>query len=232
MSEDEGHDHSAVATALAPEKLPPENMLTMDADELLAQQGVSLTEKIRFVWREEDQSILDRIEIAATAMFANMFSEAIDEMNLFYARLRVPRINPDTGIVLDDGHGNYLYQTDSRGRYIERWDQLVGSEVEQAIMNLARIKLVVAPEVNKLKSKAVYAKMVAEDLKDDVWKKVAQGTVGDKTSKANRESRQDRYHAFFSYHLWTVADTFLRELIDFMYRLKDVRMWRIQDQQR
>jgi hypothetical protein len=219
---------------LAPEQLPDSNELSQAVDDFLAeQQKAPITEKIRFVWSESDQSILDRIDVAAATQFAELFADAIAVMNGFYAALRVPVHDPHTGMTMTAPDGSWVWETDPvTGRPLERWSQLDGADVEQCIMNLTRLKLWVAPEVNKLKSRAVYAKMVSEDTKDDARKRVASGTVVDKNSKANRESRQDRYHAYFVYHLWSTAQVFLDLIVDFIFRLRDVRSWRVQAQQR
>lgn len=218
--EHNGHDHvaeedqSALASMLVEDPTPPD-LMEMSSAELAEAQKASLTEKIRFVWRPEDQGILTRIEVAAEQQFSELFADAMSVIGTLYAALRVP-----------DGRGGWMVY--DNGTYVERWDQMTGQDIERAIMDLMRIKLVVGPAVNKLKSRAVYAKMVADDSKDDAYRSVVAGTIGDRTAKANRESRQDRYHAFFNYCVWSVADAFLREIIDLMYRLRDVRNWRVQ----
>lgn len=227
----EGHDHLEEASASDDQVVAdvfvediPEPVAEMEktVEELLEE---SIAEKIRFRWRSEDEIILARAEAAADAQFAEMFGEAIAEMNRFYDCLRVPEVN-------EYGQVTGQWKRNEHGSYVEMWSQLDGQTIEQCIMNLMRIKLITAPQVTKLRNRAVYAKMVADDVKDDTWPTVKAGTMGDKASKANRVSRVDRYHAFFNYSLWAAADTFQRELIDFMFRLKDVRMWRVQAQPR
>lgn len=220
MTDDhDGHEHvedqSAAATTLVEDLAQdPSPIGELNAEELEEQQTASLTEKMRFVWRPEDEIIVSRIELQADQHVHHLFANAFAVLQRFYAGLRVP-----------DGRGGYLIED---GKYVERWDQLTGTEVERAIMDLAALKLAVAPEVNRLKSKAIYAKMVANDFKDESYRKVVSGTIGDRTARANQDTRQDRYHAFFLYHLWSVADTFLREVVDLMFRLRDIRNWRVQ----
>jgi len=223
MTEAQDHDHDHVEEIrgseigdILTENIPtPEDELEATAEEMLEQ---AINEKIRFVWRPADEIILKRIEIAAEVAFAEMFSAAIAEMNAFYDSLRVPEVN-EYGITTG------RWKRDEHGRYVELWSQLDGQTTEQCIMNLMRIKLIIAPQITKLRNHAVYAKMVADDIKDDTWKTVAAGTMGDRASKANRVSRVDRYHAFFNYSVWAVADSFQREIVDFMFRLRDVRSW-------
>lgn len=223
MIEDHGeHDHetdqSAQASMLVEDPTPPSP--AEDPDETLANPDATapLTDKIRFAWRSSDESILTRIELAAETQFAVLFADALSVVDDLYAALRVP-----------DGKGGCVMYGN---RPFEDWDQLTGQDIERAIMDLMRIKMVVAPAVNKLKSRAVYAKMTADDVKDVSYKKVVNGTIADRTSRANRDSQQDRYHAFFNYHLWSVADVFLQQIVDLMYRLRDVRNWRVSAQAR
>lgn len=222
MTEHDDHEHeadqSAQAAMLVEDPTPPDP--SEDPDEALSNPEATapLTEKIRFAWRSSDEAILTRIELAAETQFAALFADAVTVVDNLYAALRVP-----------DGQGGWVMYGN---RPFEDWDQLTGQDIERAIMDLARIKMFVAPEVNKLKSRAVYAKMTADDAKDVSYKKVVSGTIGDRTARANRDSQQDRYHAFFNYHLWSVADVFLTQLVDLMYRLRDVRNWRVSAQAR
>jgi len=87
----------------------------------------------------------------------------IAEMNAFYDSLRVPEVN-EYGITTG------RWKRDEHGRYVELWSQLDGQTTEQCIMNLMRIKLIIAPQITKLRNHAVYAKMVADDIKDDTWR--------------------------------------------------------------
>jgi hypothetical protein len=162
-------------------------------------------EKVKFAWRHEDSEILDKIEGAAQDVTDAMFNGARLEVATFYALLR-----------------------DEDGR--ENWSRLDVHEVEQIMMNLQRIKFNMAPEVNKLKNRAGYGKMVGDDIKDISWPKTMQGTQGDKQARANRESQADRYHAYFRYCIWSSADVLLKEVTDFVFRLRDIRNWQIQSQ--
>lgn len=184
--------------------------------------------KIRFAWRHEDQAILDQIEGTAADMISDLFDEAIAEVDRFYEVLRIPVYRNGARVL--DAKDRQVWKTEN-GRPVEDWDQLTGQDIEQILMNLQRLKMSISMDVNRLKNQAIYAKMAATDIKDDNWDKM-DGRVGDKEAHVNIQSRSDRYHFFFRYYLWSCADTLLREIIDFMFRLKDVRYWRIQSQER
>ncbi len=186
-------------------------------------------EKIKFAWDPTDELILDRIEGAADQKFAELFGEAISEIDGFYGSLRVPKLR--NGIAVLDTHGRQVWEIDGEtGNPKESWDQLTGQDIEQTLMNLQRIKMTIAPAVNRLKNEAIFAKMVAGDSRDDTRVSTKSGLADDKAAKANKDSRVDRWHAFYRYVLWSTVDTFQKEMIDFTFRLKDVRYWRIQDQ--
>lgn len=184
--------------------------------------------RITFTWRPEDASILSRIEAHSQEKFAELFGSAIEEIDRFYEYLRVPRQRD--GVTVLDAYGRVVWELDAAGKPEEDWGQLTGQDIEQTLMNLQRIKMPLALELKKLRNQALYGKMVADDAKDDIWESQKQGTQGDRQARANRESRIDRYQAFFRYCVWSHADAFFKELNDFIWRLRDIRGWRIQSQ--
>jgi hypothetical protein len=215
-----------------PESLPEKTILQETADELIEEQRKSITDKIRFTWRSSDEAVLIRIEAAADEACNTLFAEARHEIDLFYSRLRTYEVDPETGTYRVHG-GRYVWATDPyTGKFIEDWDQITGQDIEQCIMTLARVEWEATPMVTKLKNRALYAKMVADDVRDETWGKVVQGTIDDRKAKAARASRIDRYHAFFNYTLYAAAEDYLQQLHNFIFRLRDVRNWRVQSQPR
>lgn len=189
-------------------------MMTEEAD---LRASNSLFSKIRFSWRPEDRVILERVRIESKTVFNEMAEGFITVIDDFYATLWVPeRHLPD---------GRTVWKTDHHGKPVEDWEQLTGQDIEQTLMNLQRIKLHVAPLVNDLFLNALYARHVASDVYDDAWASTLDGTQGDRSAKSNRESREDRYHAYFHYHVWSTANTFLQEVNQFMNRLERIRGW-------
>lgn len=185
--------------------------------------------KIRFSWRPEDRAILERIRIAGDAEFADTFTDMIATVDHFYEFLRVPEQN-GYGVVLKGADSRPLWQKDERGRYIERWSQLTGQDVEYVLAKMIQLKMQVAPRVNQLQLEAIYARMIPEDIADDNWGQVMTGTTPDKAAKTRRENRVDRYHAFFRFYLYSVANTFLKEIEGFIKTLTNIRYWQIQSQ--
>ena len=192
----------------------------------------SLFSKIRFSWRAEDRAILDRIKISANDLVEETFGEAIATIDRLYEQLRVPETKKygDSEVVLRDSTGRVVWPRNEAGKIIEQWDQLTGQDIEMTIADLLRLKLLIAPEVNHLLNDAIYAKHVAADAYDDAWGTVVQGTQGDRTAKANRASKVDRYHAHFRYVLYSTANTLMREVVVFISRLGDIREWQIRSQ--
>lgn len=195
-----------------------------EAEEL--QSGRSLS-TFRFSWRKHDGEIRNRIEAVAADMVNELFGPAIDEIDRFYESIRIPLYRNGARVV--DSRGRQVWQVEN-GRPVENWGQLTGQDIEQAVMNLARLKMSAAVEVNRLKNEAVFAKMIADDTKHDSWGKILGGTISDREARVSRESREDRYHSYFRYYLWSSADVLFREITDFLFRIRDVRNWRISDQ--
>jgi hypothetical protein len=206
---------------------------TLDED-LVAQERNGLFNKISFNWRPEDRAILDRIKASAEGLIEEVFGEAIATIDRFYEQLRVPETvqHGNAEVVCRGADGRVIWKRNESGKLIERWDQLTGQDIEMTISDLLRIKLFIAPEVNRLLNDAIYAKHVAADAYDDAWGTVVQGTQGDRTAKANRASRSDRYHAHFRFVLYSTSNTLLREIAIFISRLSDIREWQIRSQVR
>jgi hypothetical protein len=198
------------------------------AEEAALQAENALFTKIKFSWRPEDRAILERIRISADAMFEEAFAAAITVIDRFYEALRVPRQRE--GVVVTAADGRTVWETDERGNPIERWDQLTGQDVEYTLVNLERLKFSLSPQVNQLMLEALYARHVAGDVYDEEWTSIMDGTQGDKTAKSNRESRVDRYHAYFRFYLYSTAKTFFDEVNAFIKHLENIRYWQVRTQ--
>lgn len=181
-----------------------------------------LIHKMRFSWRPEDRAALESIRISADAMFNEVFSEAVEVIDGFFMLLRIPEQHNGKTVLQADGRPKWRKDN---GRIIEDWSQLTGTDVEQTLANLERIKLIVGPQVNQLMLEALYAKHVSQDTHDEAWTTMMDGTQGTKTAVANRESRPDRYHAYFRFYLYSVAKTFLDEVTAFAKLLDNIRYW-------
>lgn len=185
--------------------------------------------KIDFRWRASDEKLLEQIRVGVDAMFGHMYSDMKAIIDGFYAEMRVPEFDPDTGVVKQDVGGRVIFQKDSSGKEIEDWSQMTGQDIETALLNIERLKLDLAPRVNALLNEAVFAKHIADDAHQDAYLELVEGTVGDRNAHASQKSREDKYHAFYQYYLWSNAETFMKELSNFTRILERVRYWRIDD---
>ena len=127
--------------------------------------------------------------------------------------------------------GRTVWETDERGNPIERWDQLTGQDVEYTLVNLERLKFSLSPQVNQLMLEALYARHVAGDVsRRGLGRRSWMAPRATRPSKSNRESRVDRYHAYFRFYLYSVADTFLKEVNAFIKHLENIRYWQVRTQ--
>jgi len=163
--------------------------------------------KIYFQWRTEDKHTLEQCRFAASEMFKEQFSDSIMVLDRFYKALNIAR--EDGKPVADKTN----------------WKDISPDDIEQALFELQCLRLTTTPQINELMLEAVYAKNTEQDMYDDAWVAIVDGTQGDRQAYARRKSREDKYHAFFRYYLYSTADTFNRELTAFMYLLKDIRSW-------
>lgn len=226
MSENLGDLASRVAEKLTLDTLAPVEEATAITEEAAFDDN-NLLVKIRFSWKPEDRKALDHIRISASAMFEELYGDAIASLDWFYEQLRIPAQKDGKNIT--DAEGRTVWVMDG-DRPLESWDQLTGQDLEKTLADLDRLRFVMAPKVNELMLEALMARHSAQDSFDEAWGETMDGTQGDRTARSNRESRQDRYHAFFRFYLYSVAKTFLDEITNFQKRLNNVRYWQVNAQ--
>lgn len=187
-----------------------------------------LTNKFRFVWKPEDRAALERIRVSAEGVVEDGFTDVAETLDEFYMQLRVPEQR--NGQVLLEADGRPKWKTDESGRIIEDWSQLTGQDVEQTLAQLAKLRFSLAPKVNSLMLEALMARSSAQDSYDDEWGSLIDGTQGDRTARSNRASRQDKYHAYFRFYIYSVAKVLLDEVINFDKLLVNIRYWQTRNQ--
>jgi len=228
----EGEMASAVARQLQKEhleKITADGVTFIDEEPVMVAESKSLFAKISFRWRADDQALLDQIRASVDTMMAHLYSDAKAAIDGFYAELRVPEYDPETGVVTTDRQGRIVWQKDARGKEIEQWEQMTGQDIEKCLLDLTRIKTEIAPRVNELLLEAVFAKHIADDAFQDAYAELVEETIPGRNAYASRKTRQDKYHAFFCYYLWSSAKTFLEEVNNFCRVLERVLYWRTQD---
>lgn len=185
--------------------------------------------KLTFRWRPSDELLLEQIRAGASVAFAELFADSIKIIDKLYSAIRVPAVNSH-GVNRFDENGRIIWETDERGEVIHNWDQLTGQDIEEALVQISRLKLVASPRVNNLLMEALLAKRIHQEKRDDEYTAMIDGTIDDKNAKANRKSREDNYHAFFRFWLWSQGDVFLKELGNFQRVLERIRDRRIYNQ--
>jgi len=211
------------------EKVAADGATFVDEEPVMVAESRSPFAKINFRWRADDQSLLDQIRASVDSMMAHLYSDAKAVIDGFYAELRVPEYDPETGVVTTDRQGRIVWQRDHRGKEVERWDQMTGQDIERCLLDLSRIRAEVAPRVNELLLEAVFAKHIADDSFQDAYAELVEETIPGRNAYASRKTRQDKYHAYFCYYLWSSAKSFLDEVNNFCRVLERVRYWRTED---
>jgi len=198
-----------------------------DAHNVMMTEKKGIFSRVEFKWRDSDKLMLEQIRAAANSAFVELFDDAITLLDNLYAELRVPATN-EHGVVRRDDKGRTVWELDARtNQPLERWEQLTGQDIEQCLFDLTRLRFTAVPQVNELLLEAMFAKRISADSYDDHYMAMIDGTIQDKSSRASRNSRQDTYHAFFRYWLWSQGDVFLRELSNFQRVLERVRDWEV-----
>jgi hypothetical protein len=76
---------------------------------------------------------------------------------------------------------------------------------------------------------AVFAKHLHDDLYQDAYAELVEETIPGRQAYAARKTRQDKYHAYFRYYLWSTANVLLAEVNNFCRILERVGYWRSLD---
>lgn len=187
-----------------------------------------IRDKIRFSWRPEDEFALEKIKNLAASMMSDLFSDVFSALDDFYLEMRVPEVLP-SGAVRRDEAGSVVWKRDENGKPLESWSQMSGQDVEEALTRLLHLRVTLSSRVNELYLDAVYARRVAADVHDEAWSAI-KGTQGDRSAHAGYTSREDRYHAYFRYHLYMSCKVVLDEVNALVKHLENVRFWRIRSQ--
>lgn len=175
---------------------------------------LALFKKIEFSWKEEDKQAISQLRAAADAVFEDLFRASIDALARFYDSIRVSDPNR---------YGRFL-KTEA-GAYVEDWSQLSGQDLIKAIFDLQREKVFISQKLSNLFLEASFAKQVSTDVYYEAYRKLMEGTVGDRTAYANQQSKVDRYAAFFRYWIWHSANAFQKEIDGTVRVLEKMAEW-------
>jgi hypothetical protein len=184
-----------------------------DAPEEVHPQLV-LFKKIEFSWKQEDRNAIAQLRAAAAAVFEDLFSESVNALDRFYSSIRV----------YDPARPGKFLKTDT-GAYVEDWSQLSGQDLIKAIFDLQREKVYISQKLSNLFLEASFAKQVSTDVYYEAYRKLMEGTVGDRTAYANQQSKVDRYAAFFRYWIWHSASAFQKEIDGTVRVLEKMADW-------
>lgn len=175
---------------------------------------LAIFKKIEFSWREEDKNAIRQLRAAAEAVFVDLFSDSVAALDLFYSSIRV--FDPNR-----PGH----HQKTETGAYVEDWSQLSGQDLIKAIFDLQREKVFISQKLSNLFLEASFAKQISTDVYYEAYRKLMEGTVGDRTAYANQQSKVDRYAAFFRYWIWHSASAFQKEIDGTVRVLEKMADW-------
>ena len=228
MQEPLGDLAERLAERLTTDSSAPVQEAAAITEEAALQDANNIFTKVRFSWRPEDRAALEQIRMSADGVFEEAFSVAIALIDDFYTSLRIPEQR--NGVVVRGADGRIVWKKNESGQPLEDWTQITGQDVEHTLANLARLKMEVAPQVNQLMLEALYARTVASDVYDDEWVGIMEDTIPGRTARSNRASRTDRYHAYFRFYIYSVAKTFLDEILNFEKLLTNVRYWQVRTQ--
>jgi hypothetical protein len=187
--------------------------------------------RISFEWRDSDKATLEQIRAASWTVTEVLYDDVFQIVDNIYFEMREPEMDPKTGLVkMEDGR--VVWRKDDNGKYIENFEQLTGQDIETALLDLSRVKFSLMPRVNGLLMEALFAKHIADDIRDDAYLSIVDDTIPGRTAKSNQRSRPDRYHALFRYWLYSNADVLSKEVENLRRTLDRVRERQVRSQTR
>lgn len=175
---------------------------------------LKLFQKIEFSWKEEDKNAIKQLRAAAERVFQDLYSGSVAALDRFYSSIRVR----------DPEHHLRWLKTET-GAFVEDWSQLSGQDLIKAIFDLQREKVLINQKLSDLFLEASFAKQISTDVYYEAYRRLMEGTVGDRTAYANQQSKVDRYAAFFRYWIWHSANAFQREMDGTMRVLEKMAEW-------
>jgi hypothetical protein len=203
-----------------------------DTKEVFQQEGRDLMSRIRFQWRDSDKLFIEQIKAAADAAFINLFEDCIELLDRLYSTVRVPKTN-EHGVVMTDGQGRYIWERDEAlDKPKEDWSRITGQDIDTILGHIHELRFSLEIQVNRLLMEAIMAKHIHDDIHADAYLAVVDGTINDRTARANRAARQDKYVAFYRLWIWSESNEFMKELTNFQKLLRDMREWGVRSQPR
>lgn len=183
--------------------------------------------RMDFHWRPADKAMLDQVRLSAKLTLGELYEVAQRVMDEFYAMMRIPVVDGN-GMAVLDAERRQVFERDRFGHYVENIDQITGQDIEKAILDMQRVRVVVASLHAQLLSEAILARHLYEDKHSEGYESLVEGTQGDRNAKASRVSRQEKYKAYFHWHLYNSSNAFLAEINSFIRlldRMVERRAW-------
>lgn len=208
--------------------LDADMLATLDeVDNVRAEKRRYLFTRMDFHWRPADRAMLEQIRLSAKMTIGELYEVAQRIIDEFYAMMRVPVVTAD-GVAVLDADRRQVWARDAHGNYVEDIEQITGQDIEKAILDMQRVRVVVASLHAQLLSEAILARHLYDDRWSEGYESLVEGTQGDRNAKASRVARSDKYKAFFHWNLYNHSNAFLIEINAFVRlldRMVERRAW-------
>jgi hypothetical protein len=184
--------------------------------------------KIQLHFKDHDKAALDQIRAAARVVINETFSGTLSAIDEFYLSFRKAKTN-DYGVIVLDKRNRVVWATDEQGRYLDDFTALSGQDIEIALLKIYRDKLDVVVRVRELFQEALFSKNTYDDAWHDRYESLIEGTIKDREARADRDTKQFKYHAYFTHYVWNLADGLLDEVNNLTKILERIRQWGINE---
>lgn len=148
---------------------------------------VRVEPRISLEWDDDDRDDVEFIQASIEKRIALDYAQAFSMESELLAKVRTP---------LPPGQGQGWAQH-ADGSYIEDWSRISIQDMEAFIHAASSETFFASQKVIDGYAEAVYAKFSYEDAYDEKYASILTGTVGDKTAKAKRHTRKERWLALY-----------------------------------
>lgn len=184
--------------------------------------------KIQLRFSDSDQAALDQIRAAARTVINETFAGLMSAIDEFYLSFRKARVN-DYGVTVLDNRNRVIWATDEQGRYIDDFSVLSGQDIEIALLKIYRDKIEANQKVRELFQEALFSKNTYDDAWHERYESLIEGTIKDREARATRDTKQFKYHAYFTFYVYNLADGIFDEVTDLARILERIRQWGISE---
>lgn len=177
--------------------------------------------RMRTEWTGSNAAAITQIRESVEDVMLTRFEEAFRIVGDVYEIVREPEVDPDTGEVRTDFHGNIIWKRTEAGGFKEDWSALTVKQREEFLFRITTALFDWEQQAAELWGEAMFAKALWVEAFSVGFQSPERGTVDARTAAGNVASAEDKYFALYLSMLSKRAEALCRSLERIGQRLKD-----------